>query len=127
MADQNRAGLPESDRCEAVTPEAWQLEEDQLVKEIPGVTKKLSTTSRSSYEKELDGTIAVIRPFLALFGVLFCGGLSAFFLFVPPLLIATALVATTFLLLTGFVLMYSFGFQAELQPAPPSDDSSRTD
>jgi hypothetical protein len=63
----------------------------------------------------------MIRPLLALSGVLFFGALGAFFLFVPPLLIATALMAAIVLLLTGLVLLYRFGIQAELQPAAPSD------
>jgi hypothetical protein len=40
--------------------------------------------------------------------------MSAFFLFVPPLLIAIAWIATFTLLLTGSALLYCFG----VQPGP---------
>jgi hypothetical protein len=60
----------------------------------------------------------VIRPFLALSGALLCGSISAFFLFVPPLFIAAALIATILFLLTGLVVLFRFGIQSELQPAP---------
>jgi len=64
----------------------------------------------------------MIRLILAFAGLLFCGSIGAFFLFVPPLLIAAVLIATVLLLiLTGFVLLIRFGIQAELQPAPRSD------
>lgn len=63
----------------------------------------------------------VIRPLLALSGALFCGSISAFFLFVPPLFIAAALIATILFLLTGFVVLFRCGIQAELQPAPTPD------
>jgi len=49
--------------------------------------------------------------------------IGAFFLFVPPLLIATALVASVVLLFTGYTLMYFFGFQPALQSAPTIDGS----
>jgi hypothetical protein len=54
-------------------------------------------------------------------GVLLCGSIGAFFLFVPPLWIAAAVIATIFLVLTGMVLLVRFGIQADLQPAPPPD------
>jgi hypothetical protein len=63
----------------------------------------------------------VIRPVLALSGALLCGSISAFFLFVPPLLIAAALIATILFLLTGFLVLFHCGFQAELQPAATPD------
>ena len=46
------------------------------------------------------------RSLLALSGVLLVGSLGAFFLFVPPLLIATMLMGTVTLLLTGFLLLF---------------------
>jgi hypothetical protein len=50
-----------------------------------------------------------------------CGSISAFFLFVPPLVIAAALIATILFLVTGFVVLFRFGIQTELQLAPPPD------
>ena len=61
----------------------------------------------------------MIRVVLALSGSLFFGGVGAFFLFVPPLLIATALIATVVLLSTGFLLSYFLGV---LQPVLPTDE-----
>jgi hypothetical protein len=64
----------------------------------------------------------VIRLLLAFSGAVFCGSISAFFLFVPPLLIVAALIATVLLLMTGFVLLFRFGIQADLQPAPSDSE-----
>ena len=50
---------------------------------------------------------------LAVSAVLLCASIGAFFLFVPPLVIAMALVATVVLLLTGYALLYCFGAPAE--------------
>jgi hypothetical protein len=55
------------------------------------------------------------RPFLASCGALFLGSLGAFFLFVPPLLIATVA------LLSGLLLMFCLGIQVELQLVPTTD------
>ncbi len=63
----------------------------------------------------------MIRLLLAFSGVLLCGSIAAFFLFVPPLWIAAAVIATVFLLVTGLVLLIRFGIQAELQQAAPPD------
>ena len=46
-------------------------------------------------------------------GALLCGSFGAFFLFVPPLVIGMAWVATVALLLTGFTLLYCFGTSPE--------------
>jgi hypothetical protein len=59
---------------------------------------------------------SVTRLFLASFGALFLGSLAAFFLFVPPLLIATIA-----LLVTGSILLVGLGVQVEPLPVPPSD------
>jgi hypothetical protein len=67
----------------------------------------------------------MIRVVLALFGSLFFGGVGAFFLFVPPLLIAAVWIALVALLMAGFLLLDCFGFHAELQPVPPSDHLDR--
>jgi hypothetical protein len=56
------------------------------------------------------------RFFIAATGTLFFGSIGAFFLFVPPMLIATVSLATGVLLLTGLVLMFCFSTHAELQP-----------
>jgi hypothetical protein len=61
------------------------------------------------------------RLLLAVPSILLLLGIGAFFLFVPPLLIATALVAIMALLLTGYTLLYCFGIQPALQPAPTTD------
>ncbi len=61
----------------------------------------------------------MMRYFLAFSGLLCFAAIGAFFLFVPPLLIAMALVGTVALLLTGCILLYWFGVQPELEPAPP--------
>jgi hypothetical protein len=64
-----------------------------------------------------------MTPFLfAFLGVVLLASLGAFFLFVPPLLIATVA-----LLLTGILLMFSLGIHLELQPVPPADDIDRKD
>jgi hypothetical protein len=69
----------------------------------------------------------MIRLVLAVFGLLFFGGVGAFFLFVPPLLIATVWIALVALPLAGFVLLDCLGLHVELQPGPPSDDIDRAD
>jgi len=69
----------------------------------------------------------MIRLLLAFSGVLFCGSIGAFFLFVPPLLIATACIALVALPLAVLVLLDCYGIHVELQPAPPSHDIDRTD
>ncbi|MBZ5635962.1 MAG: hypothetical protein LAO55_22770 [Acidobacteriia bacterium] len=46
------------------------------------------------------------RFFLTFSGVLCFGAIGAFFLFVPPLLIATVFIALVVLLLTGLVWSY---------------------
>jgi len=43
---------------------------------------------------------------------------AAFFLFVPPVLIAVALGTTVVLLLTGYTLLYCFALPPELRPVP---------
>jgi integral membrane sensor domain MASE1 len=60
----------------------------------------------------------MMRPFLASCAALFLGSLAAFFLFVPPLMIAAAA-----LLVTGSILMVSLGIQIERLPVLPSDRS----
>lgn len=69
----------------------------------------------------------MIRYFLAFSGVLFFAAIGAFFLFVPPLLIATALIVTLALLLMGFLLLNGFGIHVGLQPAPPPNIIDRKD
>jgi hypothetical protein len=59
---------------------------------------------------------SMTRLFLAFCGALFLGSLGAFFLFVPPLLIA--IVA---LLVTGSILMVGLGLPLEPLPVLPSD------
>lgn len=59
----------------------------------------------------------MIRLVLAFLGLLFFGGVGAFFLFIPPLWIATALLATIILLLTGLVLLYRLGKPVTLADA----------
>jgi hypothetical protein len=61
------------------------------------------------------------RVILAIPCILLLFSIGAFFLFVPPLLIATALVASVVLLFTGYTLLYCFGIQPALQPAPAAD------
>ena len=61
------------------------------------------------------------RFVLGFLGALSLGSVGAFFLFVPPVLIATALVATITLLPMGFLLMRWLGVKIELQPLPPAD------
>jgi len=60
------------------------------------------------------------RLILVFAGLLFCGSIGAFFLFVPPLLIAGAWFATVLLLWAAFVLLIRSG-TPDLQPAPPLD------
>jgi hypothetical protein len=60
------------------------------------------------------------RLVLAFVGALFFGSLGAFFLFVPPLLIAFAA-----LLVTCLTLVFCLGIHLELQPVPPSDGIDR--
>ena len=62
------------------------------------------------------------RFLLAFSGALFVCSIGAFFLFVPPLLIAFAA-----LLVTGVTLVFCLGIHLELQPVPPSDGIDRKD
>ncbi|MBZ5677279.1 MAG: hypothetical protein LAP61_23790 [Acidobacteriia bacterium] len=55
----------------------------------------------------------MLRLLLVFSVVLLCGSIGAFFLFVPPLVIAVALVAAVALLLTGYALLYCFGAPPE--------------
>ncbi len=68
---------------------------------------------------------AMTRLVLAFFGVSFLSSFGAFFLFVPPLLIATVWIATVALLLMGLILMFCLGVQVELQPVLPPDRADR--
>jgi hypothetical protein len=61
------------------------------------------------------------RFLLAFAGALFLGSIAAFFLFVPPALIAAVSVATVALLMLGFILTFWFSIRVELQPTPPSE------
>jgi len=61
------------------------------------------------------------RFVLGFLGALSLGSVGAFFLFVPPILIATVLVATIALVAMGFLLMLWFGVKIELQPLLPAD------
>jgi len=61
----------------------------------------------------------MLRILLASSSALFFGGVGAFFLFVPPLLIATVWIATVALLLTGWMVMFWLGVRP--QPARPPD------
>ena len=67
----------------------------------------------------------MIRLLLAYSGLLFCGSIGAFFLFVPPLWIATASIALVALPLAAFVLLDCSGIHVELQAVPPSEDIDR--
>jgi len=67
----------------------------------------------------------VIRLLLAYSGVLFCGSTGAFFLFVPPLWIATVGIALVVLPLAAFVLLDFSGIHVELHAVPPSEDINR--
>jgi uncharacterized membrane protein len=60
----------------------------------------------------------ITRLLLAIPCVLLLLSLAAFFLFVPPMLIAVALGTTLVLLLTGYTLLYCFAVQPELRTAP---------
>jgi len=61
------------------------------------------------------------RFLLAFSSALFLGSIGAFFLFVPPALIAAVSVATVALLMLGFMLMFWFSIRVELQPTLPSE------
>jgi hypothetical protein len=61
------------------------------------------------------------RFILAFSGALTLGSTGAFFLFVPPLLIATVT-----LLLMGFMLMFVLGLQVGTQAMLPSDGVTST-
>ena len=56
------------------------------------------------------------------FVVVLLASLGAFLLFVPPLLIATAA-----LLISGLMLTFCLGIHVELQPVPPRDVIERKD
>ena len=66
----------------------------------------------------------MLRFLLTFSWVLFCSAIWAFFLFVPPLWIATVLLAVE-LLVTAWMALHCFGIHLELQQVPPSDDSDR--
>jgi hypothetical protein len=68
----------------------------------------------------------MIRLLIAFSVVLFGGSVGAFFLFVPPLLIATVCIALV-LGLAVWALLDCYGIHVELQLAPRSDDIDRTD
>ena len=55
----------------------------------------------------------MLRLVLVLSAVLVCGSIGAFFLFVPPLVIAVAALSTVVLLVTGYALLYCFGAPPE--------------
>jgi hypothetical protein len=60
------------------------------------------------------------RFVLGFLGALSLGSVGAFFLFVPPVLIATVLVATIALLTMGLLLMLWLGVRIEPQPLLPA-------
>jgi hypothetical protein len=66
----------------------------------------------------------MLRFLLIFFWILFCGAIWAFFMFVPPLWIATVLLAAA-LLVTAWMTLHCFGIHLELQQVPPRDDSDR--
>jgi len=67
-----------------------------------------------------------MTPFVLGFsGALSLGGIGAFFLFVPPVLIAAGLLATVALLLMGIKLMPWLGVIIELQPVLPAGATDR--
>ena len=68
----------------------------------------------------------MIRILLTFSAVLFCGSIGAFFLFVPPLLIATVSIALVALPLAILVLLDCYDIHVELRQSPPSDDIDRT-
>jgi hypothetical protein len=63
--------------------------------------------------------LAMTRIVLATLFIVIFVSVGAFLLFVPPLLIAMAFVASMALLLTGYTLLYCFGIQPALQAVPP--------
>ena len=63
----------------------------------------------------------MVRLLLAFFTVLFLGGIGAFFLFVPPLLIAIVSIAVVVLFVTACTLLSYFGLRVNLQPVSPLD------
>jgi hypothetical protein len=65
------------------------------------------------------------RFVLGFSGALSLGGIGAFFLFVPPVLIAAGMLATVALLLMGIKLMPWLGVKIELQPVLPADSTNR--
>jgi hypothetical protein len=65
------------------------------------------------------------RFVLGFSGALSLGSIAAFFLFVPPVLIAAGLVATVALLPMLFMLMLWLGVRIELHPALPPDSAGR--
>ena len=69
----------------------------------------------------------MIRLILAIPCLLLFAGIGAFFLFVPPLLIAIAWAATVVLALTGYTLLYCFSVQSELQLAPTATSPDPTE
>jgi hypothetical protein len=55
----------------------------------------------------------MLRLVLIISVLLLFGSIGAFFLFVPPLVIALAFLAAVALLLTGYTLLYCFGAPSE--------------
>jgi hypothetical protein len=55
----------------------------------------------------------MLRVVLIFSALLLGGSLGAFFLFVPPLVIGVAMVATVALLLTGYTLLYCLSARPE--------------
>ena len=62
------------------------------------------------------------RSLFAFLGAVLLASLGAFLLFVPPLLIATAA-----LLISGLMLTLCLGIHVELQPVPPRDVMEQKD
>ena len=58
----------------------------------------------------------MLRFVLAFCGVMLLGSIGAFFLFVPPVLIAAVSVATVVLFLLAFITMFWIGAKAEIEP-----------
>ena len=61
----------------------------------------------------------MIRMVLTIPCILLLLSIGAFFLFVPPLLIAMVFLAMEALLLTGLTLVYHLGVDVDLQLQPP--------
>jgi hypothetical protein len=61
------------------------------------------------------------RFLLAFSGALFVGSTGAFFLFVPPALIAAVSITTVALFLVGFTLLFCLSIQVKIQPTLPAE------